>query len=203
MVFIFRNLVRGLRSVESGFEKKRIRALIIAFSVAYLAALDFLPAFGVPIYPVGFFAVAFFVTMMFWSIYRYQLLDPSPESLARNVLATIADSIIVLDADGFIRMVNPKVEELLGYTRDELLQQHFSGFVEPSNVEIARGLVRNLRHSQRAVESGVVSLRDRNGKPVPSSERSRSIRPVTRILWPSTCAPWPREAVNSSCRIGS
>ena len=113
---------------------------------------------------------------MFWSIYRYQLLNPSPESLARNVLATIADSIIVVDADGFIRMVNPKVEELLGYTKKDLLQQHFSGFVEPQHVEVARGLVRSLRRSQRAVESGVVSLRDRDGKAVPVSCNVSAIR---------------------------
>jgi len=176
MVVIFQTLIRGLRTVQSGFEKKQIKALILAFSVAYLAASDFVPCFGIPLYPVGFAAVIFFVTLMFWSIYRYQLLNPSPESLAREVLATIADSIIVLDADGFVRMVNPKVEDLLGYRKEELLQQHFSGFVEPSNLEIARGLVRNLRRSERAVESGVVSLRDRNGKPVPISCNVSAIR---------------------------
>jgi len=176
MVVIFKTLIRGLNTVQSGFEKRQIKALIVAFSVAYLAASDFVPCFGIPLYPVGFAAVIFFVTLMFWSIYRYQLLNPSPESLARNVLATIADSIIVVDADGFIRMVNPKVGELLGYTNEELLQKHFSGFVEPQHVELARGLVRSLRRSQRAVKSGVVSLRDRNGRPVPVSCNVSAIR---------------------------
>jgi len=176
MVVIFKTLLQGLRTVQSGFEKRQIRALITAFSIAYLAASDFVPCFGIPIYPIGFAAVVFFVTLMFWSIYRYQLLNPSPESLARNVLATIADSIIVLDVDGFIRMVNPMVEELLGHTKEDLLQHHFSGFVEPRNVEVARGLVRNLRRSQRAVASGVVSLLDRHGKPVPTSCNVSAIR---------------------------
>jgi PAS domain S-box-containing protein len=176
MVVIFKTLLRGLRTVQSGFQKKQIKALIAAFSIAYLAASDFVPCFGIPIYPVGFAAVVFFVTMMFWSIYRYQLLNPSPESLARNVLATIADSIIVLDADGFVRMVNPKAEELLGYTKKDLLQKHFSCFVDPPNAEVARGLVRTLRRSQRAVESGVVSLLDREGKPVPTSCNVSAIR---------------------------
>ncbi len=169
MVVIFKTLLRGLRTVQSGFERRQIKALIAAFSIAYLAALDFVPCFGIPIYPIGFGAVVFFVTVMFWSIYRYQLLNPSPESLAKNVLATIADSIIVLDVDGFVRMVNPKAEALLGYPKKDLLQKHFSCFVDPPNEEVARGLVRTLLRSQRAVESGVVSLLDRDGKPVPTS----------------------------------
>ena len=176
MVVIFKTLLRGLRTVRSGFEKKQIKALIVAFSVAYLAAVDFVPCFGIPLYPGGFVAVVFFVTTMFWSIYRYQLLNPSPESLARNVLATIADSIIVVDVDGFVRMVNPKVGELLGYTNEDLLQKHFSGFVKPEYVEVARGLVRSLRRSQKDVESGVVSLQDRKGRPVPISCNVSAIR---------------------------
>ncbi len=176
MAVIFKTLTGRLRTAQSGFQKKQTKALIAAFSIAYLAASDFVPCFGIPIYPIGFLAVVFFVTLMFWSIYRYQLLNPSPESLARNVLATIADSIIVLDADGFIRMVNPKAEELLGYSKRDLLQQHFSCFVDPPNEEVARGLVRTLRRSQRAVESGVVSLLDRDGKPVPTSCNVSAIR---------------------------
>lgn len=176
MAIIFKTLLQGLRTVQSGFERRQIKALIAAFSIAYLAASDFVPCFGVPIYPVGFSAVVFFVTVMFWSIYRYQLLNPSPESLARNVLATIADSIIVLDADGVIRMVNPKAEGLLGYPKKDLLQKPFSCFVDPPNAEVARGLVRTLLRSRRAVESGVVSLLDRDGKPVPTSCNVSAIR---------------------------
>ena len=43
----------------------------------------------------------------------------------------------------------------------------------------------------------------RNGKPVPMSARSMCAWPLTRMRRPSSCAPWPRDAVNSSWRIGS
>ena len=62
-------------------------------------------------------------------------------------------------------------------TREEgLLQRHFSCFVDPADVEVARALVRNLRRSQRAVESGVVSLRDGEGKAVPTACNVSAIR---------------------------
>lgn len=173
---VFENLIHGLRTAESGFEKKQIKALIVAFSIAYLAALDFVPCFGIPMVPLGFSAVTVFVTIMFWSIYRYQLLNPSPESLARKVLATIADSIIVLDADGFIRMVNPKAEELLGRPEEGLLSRHFSSFVDPRSVDASQALLKKLRSRRGVVESGVISLRGREGNSIPTSCNLSAIR---------------------------
>ena len=175
-VVIFQNLIRGLRTVQSGFQRRQIKALIVAFSIAYLAASDFVPCFGIPIYPVAFSAVVLFVTGMFWSIYRYQLLNPSPESLARKVLATIADSIIVLDADGFIRMGNPKAEELLGYPEKGLLNRHFSSIVDPRSVDTSQALIREFGASGRDVESGIITLRDRDGKSIPTSCNLSAIR---------------------------
>ena len=179
----FRALFRRLHSVQSGIEQSQVKVLMFAFSIAYLGAWDFLPCFGIPVYPVGFFAIIIYVSLIFWSVYRYQFLNPSPESLARKVLATIADSIIVLDRDGFIRMVNPKAEQLLGQTARALLQRNFSDFVDPQSVDTAQALVRNLAARRADVESGVVSLRDKEGRSVPTSCNLSAIRDWTgRVL---------------------
>ncbi len=176
MALSFWNLSRRLRAVQSGIEQSQVKVLMLAFSIAYLGAWDFLPCFGIPVYPVGFFAIIIYVSLIFWSIYRYQFLNPSPESLARKVLATIADSIIVLDRDGFIRMVNPKAEQLLGYSASGLLQRNFSDFVDPRSVNTAQGLVRNLASRRTDVVSGVISLRDKEGKSIPTSCNLSAIR---------------------------
>ncbi len=176
MAASFRNLFRRMRAVESGVERRQIRAMIVGFTIAYLGAWDFIPCFGVPVYPVGFIAFVLYASLLFGSVYRDQLLNPSPESLAREVLATIADSIIVLDADGYVRMVNPKAEELLGHPGEGLLHKHFSKFMDPGDVEAARGLVRNLRTPHRAVESGVFLLRDKDGNRIPTSCNLSAIR---------------------------
>lgn len=176
MAASFQNLARGLKTVESPNEKRQIRFLLYAFSIAYLGAWDFLPCFGVNVLPLGFFAIIVYAGLIFWSIYRYQLLNPSPESLARKVLATIADSIIVLDADGFIRMVNPKAEELLGVPEKGLLRKAFSGLVDARSVEVWNALVRTLKDRPRAVESGIVFLRGGEGRPIPTSCNLSTIR---------------------------
>ena len=41
-----------------------------------------------------------------------------------NIFKTTADGIIVTDNEGFITMVNDAVEEITGYSKDELLKQH-------------------------------------------------------------------------------
>ncbi len=172
----FQNLVRRLHELQPGMERRQIKALIIAFSVAYLGAWDFLPCFGVPVHPYGFFAIVGYMSFIFWSVYRYQLLNPSPESLAREVLATIADSIIVLDADGFVRMVNPEAEELLGYPQKELLRRHFSSLVDPRSANALEALVRNLSGRKRSVESGIFYLRNRQGGSIPTACNLSTIR---------------------------
>ena len=177
MIAVFHSLFRALQRAQAGLEKKQIKALTIAFSIAYLAALDFVPCFGIQIYPVGFLPIAVFVTLMFRSIYRYQLLDPSPESLARNVIATIADSIIVLDADGFIRMVNPKLGELLGYTKKELLHRHFSSLVDPRSADTLQSLLSDPGpNPEKEEKSGVITLRSKEGKSIPTSCNLSAIR---------------------------
>jgi PAS domain S-box-containing protein len=176
MVASFRNLLRRMKTARSGIEKRQVRTLLFAFSIAYLGAWDFLPAVGIPVYPFGFLAIFGYMSLFFWSVYRDQLLNPSPESLSREVLATIADSIIVLDAEGYIRMVNPKAEELLGNPGHRLLRRHFSCFVDPQNAEVAQDLVKSITSGQRNVETGVVTLRDREGRQIPTSCTLSAIR---------------------------
>ncbi len=165
----FHTLFRGLRMTRSRARKKQIRAVLLAFAVATPAALDFLPAFGVPYYTFGFLFIAFFATLMFWSIYRYQLMNPSPESLARKVFATIGDMIVTVDADGFIRMVNPKAMELLGYTKEELLQEPFSGLLDPRNEEVFQACLHDLEAGKTDLEARVLSLTGRAGEPIATS----------------------------------
>ncbi|WP_170179365.1 GAF domain-containing protein [Solirubrobacter pauli] len=60
------------------------------------------------------------------------------------------DVIAVLDAHGQVRRVNPGVEQVLGYTRDELVGQPYAAFVHPDDrartalhaAAVARGDVR-------------------------------------------------------------
>jgi PAS domain S-box-containing protein len=172
----FRNLFSGLRGAQSPTQRKQIKAVLIAFFIAYFGALDFLPCFGIPYIPFGFFPVFTFVSLIFWSIYRYQLLNPTPESLAKKVLATIADSIFVLDADGYIRMVNPKGEELLGYDKEELTHSPFSTLLDYQNEDTFQKLLQELNVHRKEKASGVIHLSNKPGNTIPTACNLSAIR---------------------------
>ncbi len=171
-----RNLARFRREVRTKIEKRQASLLVVAFMTAFLGAWDFLPAFGVEVLPVGFVPIVLFVLLLFWSFYRYQFLNPSPESLARKVLETIGDSIIVLDAEGHVRMVNPKVEDLLGYEGREMLHQPFVRFVGEESREEFQRFVQALRVGSRHEASGMIRLKQKEGGTVPTSCTLSAIR---------------------------
>jgi diguanylate cyclase (GGDEF)-like protein/PAS domain S-box-containing protein len=68
------------------------------------------------------------------------------------ILQNLAEGIIVDDAEGLIQFVNPAASELLGYSPDELIGQHWSKFcpedqqylIQEANTRRARGI-----HSDR------------------------------------------------------
>jgi len=145
MALSFRQLLFGLRAARSRYAKKRIQLTALSLVVAFPGALDFLPAFGVSVYPIGFVFFVFFIVLLWWSNYRYQVLNPTAESLAGKVLATVGDAIIVLDSEGFIRMVNPRTEEILGYSADELLDRPLTDILTPVQAESLKDLLSRNR----------------------------------------------------------
>jgi PAS domain S-box-containing protein len=165
----FRNLLHGLGTTRSQAKKRQVRAVLLAFIAAMPAALDFLPTLGVSLYTFGFLFIALFTSIMFWSIHRYQLMNPSPEALARKVLATIADVILTVDADGFIRMVNPKARRLLGYKEEELVHEPISSLLDSRNQEIFQSCLRELQEGRKELESRVITLTSRSGEWIATS----------------------------------
>lgn len=92
---------------------RRARALYLGNHVAYLAAVDFAPAFGVPIYPFGFvLVVAMFVATMVGAV-RYRLIEITPEIAADHILDTIPDGLLVVDTQGTVRLANKAAAQLL------------------------------------------------------------------------------------------
>ena len=106
---------------ESGLRKNRIRLLSIGFGISYLGAVDFLPAYGVALYPIGYVPVFVCLVIAAYTVERYRLIDLVPEFAANQIINTIADSLVVCDVDARIRVVNNAACETLGYREDELL----------------------------------------------------------------------------------
>jgi len=109
------------RKADPGTHKLRLRALLIAFNFAYLGSFDYLPCYGVALYPFGYLPVFVCLALTARVAQRYRLVDIVPAFAANEILATMADPLAVCDADGRIRVVNQALCATLGYTQQELL----------------------------------------------------------------------------------
>ncbi|HXV18813.1 MAG TPA: PAS domain S-box protein [Candidatus Omnitrophota bacterium] len=121
MVTNLRLLVRDYFRKKNPVQKKRIRAFLLALGLAYLASLDFLPTYGIDLFPMGFLPITAFLFIASWAIWRYRLLDLTPEFTAGHILDAMRGAVFVVDMEGNIRVLNRFACSLLGYDRMELL----------------------------------------------------------------------------------
>ncbi len=96
--------------------RRRVRDLMVAFLIVYSSAIDYLPMFGVNIYPFGFLAVLGFLLYSSGAIRRHRLTRLTAATAAREILDTMADALLVVDQDFRIRVTNRAVSTLFGYS---------------------------------------------------------------------------------------
>ncbi|HEX8228496.1 MAG TPA: PAS domain S-box protein [Chloroflexia bacterium] len=109
------------RKAGSLKHKLRIKWLMIAFAIGYIGALDFVGAYGIPLYAFGYLAILGFLCVAVYAIGKYHLLDITPEFAANQIINTITDALLVLDHDGIIRVMNEAAGQLLGYPSEALI----------------------------------------------------------------------------------
>ncbi len=123
MLFNLRLYWVEYRRANSQITRSRLRCLLFAFAIAYLASVDYLPGFGVPLYPIGYLPVFVFTVMVALTIWRYRLVDITAAFAARQILRTMADALWVIDQEGIIRVVNQSACQLLGAPEETLVGQ--------------------------------------------------------------------------------
>lgn len=165
------------RRTKDAKRRKRIARMMIAFAVVYLAAIDFIPMFGVRMRPVGYVPVLAFIAVAWTTILRHRLAPITAARAAREILETMADALFVLDAEGCIRVVNGAVRTLLGYTHSDLLGRSID------TLEVMSGdatISRTLRELSRrgAIREQERLLRHKDGHAV---DVSVSISPVSEV----------------------
>ena len=101
--------------------KRRIRWLMVAFGVGYLGVVDFLPVFGIPLYPFGYLPIFGFIMLAAYAIWVYRLLDITPAFAAKQIIETMSEALLVLDSARVIRLVNQAARDLFGYSNAELV----------------------------------------------------------------------------------
>jgi diguanylate cyclase (GGDEF)-like protein/PAS domain S-box-containing protein len=137
---------------SDGIERDRARALVIAFSVAMLSGIDFLPTIGINVPPFGFLPVLAFVAIAAYAVWRYRLVDLTPEYAASQILATMKGAVIVVDLEGKIRVANHAASVMLGYRDPALIGKHLRSVVSPDE-NLTTG---QLLHSLGMLEQNMV-----------------------------------------------
>ena len=92
----------------------RVRALAVAWLLAYLVMIDFLPMYGVPVMPLGFISLLAFTIVATYVVWRYRLVDLTSAIAAPQVFATLTDVLVVLDREGTIQLANAAAERAFG-----------------------------------------------------------------------------------------
>jgi K+-sensing histidine kinase KdpD len=91
MFIIFYKLFKVYVKEQSTLERMREKYILIALAIAYMGAIDYLPTYGVKIYPFGFLAAIICTIIIGYVIYKYRLMDI-------NVVLTRASIFIIVYA---------------------------------------------------------------------------------------------------------
>jgi PAS domain S-box-containing protein len=134
MIFQFAHLIERYRILKPGIERDKIRYLLGGFAFASISVVDFLPTYGLNVYPFGFVFISLgtiFIAYIFW---RYQEALITPEIAADEIIDLLPDFLIIIDADQNIQRVNQTLLQRLGYTQEKLTGQELSLLIQEKDV---------------------------------------------------------------------
>jgi diguanylate cyclase (GGDEF)-like protein/PAS domain S-box-containing protein len=167
LAFFFAMLALSLRELWLDYRQAapgttqsvRTRLLLAGFAVAYLGSCDYVAAYGLPLYPFGYLPVFVFIVIIAETIRRYRLVDLTPAFAAEQILATVADPVIVCDREGRIRFTNAAASIVFGYDASEFAGAPIELLAAP-----AAGMAERLRAAATApVRDEELVFRTRDG----------------------------------------
>jgi PAS domain S-box-containing protein len=110
---------------------------------------------------------------LYFAVTRYGLMSVTPQDAASEILATMADALLLLTPEGNIAIANHGASDLLGRDDQELRGQQVDQFFAAPD-EFRQALARvGEEVSLTALE---LECRDRNGRIIPVSASSRVMR---------------------------
>jgi diguanylate cyclase (GGDEF)-like protein/PAS domain S-box-containing protein len=154
LLFFFGYLIASLAEFirayphARGTEQLRIRSLILAFGIAYLGCVDYLPKYGIAAYPFGYAAILGFVIVAGRAIRRYDLVPLTPSLAAQEIIGTMADVLFVCDREGRIEFANRAASTILGYAEHEFAGKSINELLAHEGDLSAKLQRRSLRNDE-------------------------------------------------------
>ncbi|GEM_PF-2268400 len=109
------------RARAGSIAARRAKLLFVAWGIGSFGAVDFVPSYGVDMYPFGFLIVIVGVSITTYVTARYRLLDITPAFAAQHIIENMNDGLIVLDKEGIVRVANSTLLGMIGMTEEEFV----------------------------------------------------------------------------------
>ena len=151
-------LLRVQRAASPG-ERDRLRLFSIALAVGSIALFDFLPAYGVAIYPFGWLAVLAAAAIAAYAIRKHGFTSSAPSLDPKEIISTMRDLLIVVDRSGRIRFANEAAYRFLGSAPDEMVGRQLEELMSPATED--DGTLRSRGAGDREYV-----FRTRSGQPI-------------------------------------
>jgi len=180
MLVSFWNYVVSLKKIDLPIERNRVKLVFIGLLLAYIGSVDYMPAYGIGVYPFGYIPVCIFGLFLTYAIIKYRLMVITPALAADTIINTMADSLIVFGPERNIIFVNPVTCDLLGYTKEELIG-------EPADMLFSYGNPFRAQGSEQLIKDGSIynyemTYLTKNREMIPVSFNSSAIKDKTGNL---------------------
>lgn len=113
---------QALRQAERGsVYQEKVLAFYQGNTIAAIAMVDFLPAFGVGIYPFAFIVLTFMNAATMIGTVRFRLIEITPEFAAEQILETLPEAVIAVDSQHAVKLANNAAARVFGRDVSDLI----------------------------------------------------------------------------------
>jgi diguanylate cyclase (GGDEF)-like protein/PAS domain S-box-containing protein len=108
---------------QGSIASRRGLLLLASLSIVSLGAIDFLPALGIGVFPLGGLAIMAGNAISACATWRYRPVEITPAYAADQLIDSMCDGVLLIDRDGVVRLANPAASEMLGIERAALIDR--------------------------------------------------------------------------------
>ncbi len=157
---------------------RRSKLFLVASCVGSISIIDFMPMYGLDVFPVGRVTMLCLFVITTYVTWRYRLVDLTPAFVGQQITDTMTDALVVMDRDGIVRLTNAAAcrllareeEEMVGETISKCLGEplgaHLETLASGDPVRDIESVLRNCDGDEITISLSASVMTDRYGMPV-------------------------------------
>ncbi len=173
MFYLLKNAIG--KEIYTPRQQRQFRIVLLGLLVAYTGAVDYLPKFGVDIYPAGYISILLFVAMTSYAILRHGLFTITPAIAAPVIMTTMADSLLVADQEGNVVIANDAATSTLGLPIASIVGRPLGDFFPKADLLLEKSRILGPTEQILSVDEETTLL-TRGKKEIPVSLSAGVIR---------------------------